>query len=219
MSRSQSDIVEAPKGSSRNETHISTLKSPSCTDTWFSRSHEDSRRPWRDQRKARKRSQAPLDLTPGRGFMLGRIMRSADFELLLSSSAKARSTHFAAHYVPVRPAQSKSKRTNQSSSELSTVNSEGCAQVVDDASRMGIEACWFGIVISKRHARLAATRNLLRRQIRAAILRHECRLARGMWLVRLRAPFASSDYVSATSAALRSAARDELDGLLKRASH
>lgn len=151
--------------------------------------------------------------------MLGRIMRSADFELLLSSSTTARSAHFVAHFVAARPAHSKRKQVDPFPSKLSTTNSEHCAQLVDDEAQTRAVTRWFGILIPKRHARLAATRNLLRRQIRAAILRHQYQLASGMWLVRLRAPFARSDYISATSAALRSAARDELDGLFTRASH
>ena len=69
----------------------------------------------------------------------------------------------------------------------------------------------------KRHARKAVTRNLLRRQIRAAMDRHQHRLPHGLWLVRLRAPFDTQQYRSAASQALRLAARLELDALLTRA--
>lgn len=97
------------------------------------------------------------------------------------------------------------------------MNPERCAQAVDDMPQSAAATHWLGIVVPKRYARLAATRNLLRRQIRAAVLRHEPGLAGGMWLIRLRAPFARTDYVSATSRALCVAARDELDRLLSRA--
>ena len=69
----------------------------------------------------------------------------------------------------------------------------------------------------KRHARRAVTRNLLKRQIRASFVRHADRLPSGMWLVRLRAGFATGEFVSARSVALAQAARAELDGLLSRA--
>jgi ribonuclease P protein component len=151
--------------------------------------------------------------------MLGRIMRSSDFELVLSSPARARSAHFAAHHAPIAPSLAGFDQTDVGSGNLSTMNPEHCAQSVDDRDQKRVALHWLGIVIPKRYARLAATRNLLRRQIRVAMLRHEHQLARGMWLVRLRAPFARSDYLSATSAALRSTARDELDGLLTRAGH
>ena len=73
------------------------------------------------------------------------------------------------------------------------------------------------MVVPKRHARKATTRNLLRRQIRSAMTQHQTRLAHGMWLVRLRAPFDPRHFKSAASVTLRGAARAELDGLLTRA--
>jgi ribonuclease P protein component len=88
---------------------------------------------------------------------------------------------------------------------------------VDEPSPEGPAQCWFGAVVPKRHARKATTRNLLRRQIRAAMDRHHQSLAHGLWLVRLRAPFDAAQYRSAGSMRLRDAARTELDGLLTRA--
>lgn len=75
---------------------------------------------------------------------------------------------------------------------------------------------WVGAVVPKRHARRAVTRSLLKRQIRGAFERHAAALPGGLWLVRLRAPFAPRDYPSAASAALAGAARAELDQLLER---
>jgi ribonuclease P protein component len=54
---------------------------------------------------------------------------------------------------------------------------------------------------------------LLKRQIRAAIGRHAS-LPSGLWVVRLRAPFARGEFISAASDALRRIAHDELDALL-----
>ena len=62
------------------------------------------------------------------------------------------------------------------------------------------------------------TRSLLRRQIYAAGSRHAAALARGLWIVRLRAPFDRGSFVSAASVALRQVARDELDELFRAAS-
>lgn len=75
-------------------------------------------------------------------------------------------------------------------------------------------AVWFGAVVPKRLARRAVTRALFKRQIRAAFQRHATALPRGLWLVRLRRPFAVADFVSASSSALAAAARHELDDLL-----
>ena len=88
---------------------------------------------------------------------------------------------------------------------------------MDESIASAPDRCWFGAVVPKRHARKAATRNLLRRQIRAAMDRHHAGLPHGLWLVRLRAPFDARAYSSASSAALRAAARSELDALLTRA--
>jgi ribonuclease P protein component len=73
-------------------------------------------------------------------------------------------------------------------------------------------------VVPKRHARRAVTRNLLKRQARCAFQRHASGLPGGLWLVRLRSPFAVAEFVSARSAGLTLAARTELDALLQRAS-
>ncbi len=70
------------------------------------------------------------------------------------------------------------------------------------------------MVVPKRHARRAVTRNLLKRQIRVVFAGQESALAAGLWLVRLRRPFAPQ-YVSARSPALADAARAELEQLLR----
>jgi ribonuclease P protein component len=70
-----------------------------------------------------------------------------------------------------------------------------------------------GFVVPKRHARRAATRNLVKRQSRAALARHADALAPGLWIVRLRSPFDVTSFRSATSAALRERVRHELDAL------
>jgi ribonuclease P protein component len=73
---------------------------------------------------------------------------------------------------------------------------------------------WLGAVLPKRLARRAVTRNLLRRQIRAAIERHSATLPPGLWLVRLRAGYERASFVSAASDPLRRAAASELDQAL-----
>ncbi len=69
----------------------------------------------------------------------------------------------------------------------------------------------------KRHARRSVTRSLLKRQIRGVFNQHVVQLPAGQWLVRLRQPFASAKFLSASSEVLRRAAREELDALLTRA--
>jgi len=148
--------------------------------------------------------------------MLGRLSRPADFEAVLATPVKARSAHFAAYHLPQCPRDSSKFVSSAEVQKLSTSGADTCAQPVDDL-RPGPSACWFGVIIPKRQARRAVTRNLLRRQVRCALARHRGRLARGMWLVRLRSPFAADVFMAAASAALRDAARAELDALLTRA--
>lgn len=75
---------------------------------------------------------------------------------------------------------------------------------------------WLGSVIPKRHARRAVTRNMLRRQIRAAMVRRQTALRPGLWLVRLRKPLPDAGLVSADSRALRRTTAAELDRVLSR---
>ncbi|CAM4002749.1 Ribonuclease P protein component [Roseateles saccharophilus] len=73
-----------------------------------------------------------------------------------------------------------------------------------------------GIVVPKRHAKRSVTRQLLKRQIRAAFAERPG-MPPGLWVVRLRSPFDRQKFPSAASDALRQAARAELAQLLDRA--
>lgn len=73
---------------------------------------------------------------------------------------------------------------------------------------------WLGCVVPKRYARRAVTRSLLKRQVKGAFARQLAALPRGLWLVRLRQPFAAAAFPSARSSALAQAVRVELDSLL-----
>lgn len=81
---------------------------------------------------------------------------------------------------------------------------------------MPVEGCWVGMVVPKRHAKRSVTRQLLKRQIRAAFAQ-ATGMPPGLWVVRLRSPFDRQQFPSAASDALRAAARAELAQLLERA--
>lgn len=76
---------------------------------------------------------------------------------------------------------------------------------------------WLGSVVPKRHAKRAVTRNLIKRQIRAAFVRHAAALPPGLWVVRLRTGFDRTAFPSAASDALRRCTGGELDQLLHQA--
>jgi ribonuclease P protein component len=141
--------------------------------------------------------------------MIGRLLRKPDFERVLAVLPCSRSAHFAVHYVHVRP----SEVHGPGSEDLSTDDAPKLTAPVDN-SPVGL---WLGQVIPKRHAPRSVTRNMLRRQVRAAMERHASRLRPGLWLVRLRRPFPKAAFLSADSTALRSVASAELDRLFAQA--
>lgn len=82
-----------------------------------------------------------------------------------------------------------------------------------------MDNCLFsvGFIIPKRYARRSVTRNLIRRQMRAAVQRHQAAFRSPIgakWVLRLRAAFAIETFPSAASQALKSSVRSELDALL-----
>lgn len=152
---------------------------------------------------------------------IGRIVQSADFERVLRCPPRAKTQHFALHHLaemPSRPAAPKSASSTELSTRLATVDSSA----VDEsrAPKPAVtppQGCWLGLVVPKRHARRAVTRNLLKRGIRAAVSCHAEQLERGLWVVRLRAPFDKATFPSAASNPLHAAAGLELAQALRQA--
>jgi ribonuclease P protein component len=143
--------------------------------------------------------------------VIGRIVRSADFERVLAAPSRARSAHFAVHHLADAPSRPAAARSKAPADELSTGQAPNGAKSVDDSPLQG---CWLGTVVPKRHAKRAATRNLIKRQIRRAAGAVETDLPAGLWVVRLRTPFLTKTFPSAASDALSAAAAEELAKLL-----
>ena len=108
------------------------------------------------------------------------LVHKADFERLLATTPRWRSAHFAVHHVAGKPSAPPRPPGKASAGELSTGAAPVVPAPVDESP-----GCWLGSVIPKRHARRAVTRNLLKRQVRAALARHAPALPAGLWLVRL----------------------------------
>jgi ribonuclease P protein component len=125
-------------------------------------------------------------------------LRAAEFPAALAAPRRAHSAHFVIHHA------------KPGTTDLSTADAPGRGRSVDDS----LVAGW---VVPKRHARRAVTRNLIRRQLRAALGGQAAQLEHGLWLVRLRAGFDPMQFPSAASPALRRAVRAEIAGLLARA--
>jgi ribonuclease P protein component len=147
---------------------------------------------------------------------LPHVVIAADFERALAARSRAATPHFAIHYVAASPSGTSMSSVGPSAAELSTIGACNVALPVEDSFSAGLPAArsWIGAVVPKRHARRAVTRSLLKRQIYAAADRQRARLAPGLWIVRLRAPFDRASFASAASLALRRSARAELDALL-----
>ena len=75
---------------------------------------------------------------------------------------------------------------------------------------------WIGVVLPKRWAKRAVTRNSIRRQVYEASRLCADRLPPAALVVRLRSGFSREQFVSATSDALKRAVRAELQQLLGR---
>lgn len=172
--------------------------------------------------------------------MFAASLRSDDFQRVLAQLPCARSAHFSAHRLASSPTPPHKPRSKAAEAGLSTMVHLEVTPAVDDCpadasaavapvngSRLpdpaGDAACaslrghWLGMVVPKRHARRAVTRNLIRRQMRALMQAHAAELPPGLWVLRLKAPFDPRQFPSACSQALRIAVRDELGVLLRRA--
>lgn len=149
---------------------------------------------------------------------LGRLERAADFERLLKTQSRARSTLFALHHLGARPTPAPKP------AKLSTAGAQLAHSLVDTAPEPSpetpVDRHWLGFVVPKRLARRAVTRNLVRRLARASFqaeLQAGRALPPGLWALRLRAPIDRQRFVSADSALLRATLHQELAQLWKRA--
>lgn len=165
--------------------------------------------------------------------MIGRILRPADFERVLATAPRARSTHFAVHHLSGSPSRARGPQADAAeaagvaqlvpsvSPDLSTALAVTLATGVDESSRAAAQpqpsGHWLGLVVPKRHAKRAVTRNLIKRQIRAAMQHHAAALPPGLWVVRLRLGFDRQQFTSPASEQLQAVARGEIAQLFERA--
>ncbi len=73
--------------------------------------------------------------------------------------------------------------------------------------------CWLGVIVPKRWAKRAVTRNTIKRQIYAVSTDSSCQLPPAAHVVRLRSAFDRAEFISATSDKLKVAVRAELQHL------
>lgn len=147
------------------------------------------------------------------------MLCAADFEKALGLRPCAKSAHFFVHHLPLAVLAKPPQRIR--AAQLSTAAPLSPTGAVDDSGAKALLAPWIrlGMVVPKRHAKRAATRNLLKRHIRATFSEQVQRsgLREGGWVVRLRSPFDRARYDSAQSQVLAMAVRNELIELMQRA--
>ncbi|MDR7096559.1 ribonuclease P protein component [Hydrogenophaga laconesensis] len=84
----------------------------------------------------------------------------------------------------------------------------------DGKALFPVADAWLGVLLPKRWAKRAVTRNTIRRQIYEVARHQSATLPQAAHVVRLRSEFSRKHFVSATSDALKSAVRAELEQLL-----
>jgi ribonuclease P protein component len=157
--------------------------------------------------------------------VVGRVLRSADFQTVLSTPPRSRSAHFSVHHVTACPSVPQKPAKKALSNELSTGEGPSPLLLVDEfvdgtalaPAKSVPTGCWLGLVVPKRHAKRSVTRNLLKRQMREAMQLQASSLLPGLWVLRLKAPFDRKLFPSPASDPLRRLVREELLALLQRA--
>lgn len=138
-----------------------------------------------------------LSLTePVGSAVVQRLKSKQQFQAVMAGALVAKTPHFALHRVAL-------DATHESA------HAKRALFPVADA--------WLGVLLPKRWARRAVTRNAIRRQIYEAAREKAQQLPQAALVVRLRSEFSRKQFVSATSDALKRAVRAELNQLLDRA--
>jgi ribonuclease P protein component len=123
-----------------------------------------------------------------------RFKTRPQFQAALAGELIAKTSHFALHRVDIRQPLAEQKSPLFPSSDT-----------------------WMGAMAPKRWAKRAVTRNAIKRQIYTVSDSLTSQLPAAAFLVRLRREFSRNDYVSASSAALKDAARAQLQVLMQSA--
>ena len=134
-------------------------------------------------------SQAQLFL----GHTLQRLKSKPQFQAVMAGPPVAKTPHFALHLASLEASRG-------------------------EVLLFAQPAPWLGVLIPKRWAKRAVTRNIIRRQIYEVARAGESALPQAAMVVRLRSEFSRKQFVSATSEPLKRAVRAELQQLLGKVS-
>ncbi len=129
---------------------------------------------------------------PSGSLVMQRLRSRQQFQAVLAGVPVARTPHFALHRA-------------------------GLGGVCGQRPLFPVADAWLGVLLPKRWARRAVTRNAIRRQIYEAARARAAELPQAAFVVRLRGEFSRKQFPSATSEVLKRAVRAELELLLARA--
>ena len=136
------------------------------------------------------------------GSGVQRLKTRPQFQAALAGGTVSRTPHFALH----------SLNLPETSLDPSSPSADGAANALFQP-----KAVWLGAMVPKRWARRAVTRNAIKRQIYVISAQYEVRMPCAAHVVRLRAGFDRTQFISATSTLLKQAVRLELEQLFERA--
>jgi ribonuclease P protein component len=147
-----------------------------------------------------------------------RLKTRAQFEAVMAGSTVSRTPHFALHRVPIDalPPSFPRPESSRPASEESIPTAAGPGSAGSTAL-FPVRDAWIGALVPKRWAKQAVTRNAIKRQIYTVSLAIEPPLPAAAHVVRLRAGFDRTQFISASSEVLKQAVRGELQELFARA--
>jgi len=125
--------------------------------------------------------------------LMQRLRSRQQFQVVMAGAPVAKTPHFALH-------------------------STGLGHSPDARLLFPVADTWLGVLLPKRWARRAVTRNAIRRQIYETARAMAPELPQAALVVRLRSEFSRKQFLSATSEVLKRAVRAELQLLLARVS-
>jgi ribonuclease P protein component len=148
-----------------------------------------------------------------------RLKTRAQFEAVMAGTTVSRTAHFALHRRPLD-----SPPASNEGPDSSKVASEGCLPIAATGpgstgpkALFAVRDAWIGALVPKRWAKRAVTRNAIKRQIYTVSQAMQPPLPAAAHVVRLRAAFDRTEFISASSPALKRAVRGELQELFARA--
>lgn len=140
-----------------------------------------------------------------------RITSKAQFAAVMAGQTVSRTPHFALHRVALSRFSADSVPAVVSPD--ATSNAAPSSGSTPKKALFAVADCWLGVIVPKRWAKRAVTRNTIKRQIYAVSTDSSCQLPPAAHVVRLRSGFDRAEFISATSDKLKVAVRAELQHL------